>query len=144
MNKYVNSPIEKKNDLLVFALIALAAVTCLTACDAKTSSAEAPAKTEAQSVAKVVFLYNSACCKCEKQRNKDALESLDYFMKNPDSRPMTRIDVSQSPDKLKFYQKQTRISFMPVLLGLDENGRVVEKVEGIFENKQKELETIFF
>ncbi len=121
-------------------------IFALASCQIPKSDSEqitAPSQDQTQ-VSSAVFIFNSEACDCEKQRNLDAEKSIDFFLKNKDARQLKRIDIANHPAELKKYQKLTRISFLPVLMGLDETGGVVEKVEGIFDNKQKPLENIFY
>ncbi len=85
-------------------------------------------------VARAVYLFNSAACQCERDRNAVAEETMaNVGMADPAARRVEKIDVSQQPAELERYQKLTQFAFMPVLLGLDANGRVVRKVEGFFK-----------
>ena len=121
------------------------AIFALASCQANqniTEQSAAPSQNQAL-VSSAVFIFNSEACDCEKQRNLDAEKSIEFFLTNKDALQLKRIDIAKHPAELEKQQKLTRISFLPVLLGLDESGGVVEKVEGIFDNKQKTLENIF-
>lgn len=113
----------------------IAVVMLVAACSSSTPTPKANA-TPAPSgpVARAVYLFNSAACQCERDRNAAAEEAMaNLAASDPAARRPEKIDVSQQPAELERYQKLTRFGFMPVLLGLDENDRVVRKVEGFFK-----------
>lgn len=85
-------------------------------------------------IVRIVYLYNSEACQCERDRNEVAEGAMANVMTvNPSARRVEKIDVSRQPAELERYEKLTRFGFMPVLLGLDANGRVVRKEEGFFK-----------
>jgi hypothetical protein len=143
----IGKALNRLDHLMKYLMRAAIVLTifALASCQANQNAAEqssAPSQDQTQ-VSSAVFIFNSEACDCEKQRNMDAEKSIEFFLKSKDARQLKRIDIAKHPEELEMHQKLTRISFLPVLLGLDETGGVVEKVEGIFDNKQKTLENIF-
>jgi len=84
-------------------------------------------------VEKLVFIFNSEACACERDRNQEAEDAMAAILQgNPPPAPLQRIDIAKDVTVLRTYQKQTFIGFLPVLLALDTQDRVVTKVEGLF------------
>ncbi len=90
-------------------------------------------------VTRAVYLFNSKACECERDRNLEAESVLESVLSQEQEaiRPAW-VDVAKTPAELERYEKLTRFGFMPVLLGLDQNGRVAAKVEGFFKEDQVE------
>ena len=123
---------------LLIGFLALFVVTCGPA--TKPVSLP-PTPAPSRPIVKVVYLFNSEACPCERERNAAAEEMLrDVASNNPGPRVPEKVDVAKQPAELQRYQQMTRFGFMPVLLGLDANGRVVKVVEGFF--KQAEVEAV--
>ncbi|NLH48975.1 MAG: hypothetical protein GX444_10275 [Myxococcales bacterium] len=90
-------------------------------------------------VSRAVYLFNSEACQCERDRNLEAESVLESVLSRKQGviRP-ERVDVAKNPAELDRYERLTSFGFMPVLLGLDQNGRVAAKVEGFFKEDQVE------
>jgi len=90
-------------------------------------------------ITRVVLLYNSEACACERTRNEEAEGVIaNVVMDQPEARPLERVDVAKSPSGLERYQKLTQFAVMPVLLGLNDRGQVVRKFEGFLKEPQVE------
>jgi hypothetical protein len=105
-----------------------------------TGNAEQPAS-PAGPVVRAVYLYNSEACQCERNRNQEADAILESVLaREQDVLRPEKVDVARNPAELERYERLTKFGFMPVLLGLDAQGRVAKKVEGFF--KQAEVEAV--
>ena len=110
----------------------IVAVAALAACRATPPATPAPAGP----ISRAVYLYNSAACECERDRNEVAEGTMaNVAAAHSSVRRVEKIDVARQPGELERYEKLTRFGFMPVLLGLDANDRVAQKIEGFFEEK---------
>ena len=90
-------------------------------------------------ITRVVLLYNSEACACERTRNEEAEGVIaNVVTDQPEVRPLERVDVAKNPSELERYQKLTQFAVMPVLLGLNDRGQVVHKFEGFLKEPQVE------
>lgn len=102
---------------------------------------EAPSPNLVGQVTRAVFLFNSEACPCERTRNEEAEGiMMNVLSGQTDVRPLEKIDVAKSPAELERYQRLTKFTVMPVLLGLDGQGQVANRIEGFF--KEPEVESI--
>ena len=125
-----------KKSLALGAGVLLLAVLFVSGCRQSGGAPPAPA-TPDMPVVKAVYLFHSEACQCESNRNAAAEEAMaNVAASDPAARRPEKIDVSRQPAELERYQKLTPFGFMPVLLGLDANGRVVRKVEGFFKEDE--------
>jgi len=90
-------------------------------------------------IVRAVLLFNSEACPCERTRNEEAEGVIANVLSGQtDVRPLERVDVAKSPSELERYQALAKFSVMPVLLGFDGQGRVVNKIEGFLKEPQVE------
>jgi len=121
-------------------LIVAFAATMFCGCNRPNASAtvepEKPAS-PAGPVVRAVYLFNSEACPCERTRNEEAeVVIANVLSGQTEVRPLERVDVAKSPSELERYQGLAQFTVMPVLLGFDGQGRVVNKIEGFLKEPQ--------
>ena len=126
---------SKKRLFGVSIVTATALVFFFLACERNSAITQNESSSDdSKEIVSAVFIYNSQACDCEKNRNEEASALMKSVLKDaPEPKPIERIDKAAQEDKYEGYAAKAKMSFLPVLLGLDENGRIVKKIEGFFD-----------
>lgn len=127
----------------IFVLL-LALVTGLLSCkrEAQTSGSVAPASPAKKApagvkVTRIVFVDKEQCCDCTRKRIDASWKALtDVLGYPPAGVDVERIHMDSQADKAEPYKKQRPIMVPPALYFFDEQGKLVEVLQGEVKSEQ--------